>query len=547
MAYIDVPIGVSGICAHITGIGKSGSKVVLRGYAMDQKSGVPVGPRHQHTYDPDISTEKQAIQILVNIIEEAYRGDSAASAKKKQVTSGAGIFSAAYRNFRNIGIHNAKWNQDTEKGTYLYFERNILRRLDEAGVSITSEDLAEIKSNLIEKAAKNRRGNRNTNQAAQSVSKYLYRVNWILAEMYEYSPSIPPLHFDVAEKTTVPIAEQAKYIPNDVRVLLAWVLTQAVSNGLSMGVAAMLLMGTRTAEACAIKIGDIVLGDQGYVDCPVLWQMKNGRRISRLKTDSAYRHAIGGYLMFVLTTKRMEYLRKAGYTNEELLEMPLVSDSNDPCRYADPSKLSSYAKKLLLVCGYSQVSFQLAASLVVREPDLDIDGTSETDVTAYILRRDWVGRAMNVCGMTAADVDYLVGHKNPGTRKKDYTNPDIQQSIALQLERYVFLPEYSKHPYFAPACLKPGKPVDLDGYNAYCIRGGEKPMDVTVDIVTAECGESIIISTNGTVISTVEQKNGAKDSPEMRETRPLIGAVPPPSYYQDLEGQAQSIDISEFQ
>ena len=72
-------------------------------------------------------------------------------------------------------------------------------------------------------------------------------------------------------------------------------------------------------------------------------------------------------------------------------------------------------------------------------------------------------------------------------------------------------------------------------------------MDVTVDIVTAECGESIIISTNGTVISTVERKNGAKDSPEMRETRPLIGAVPPLSYYQDLKEQAQSIDISEFQ
>ena len=91
--------------------------------------------------------------------------------------------------------------------------------------------------------------------------------------------------------------------------------------------------------------------------------------------------------MYCLVMERIEYLRQAGYTDEEIWEMPLVSDPDDPCKYADPSALSSYAKALLLTCGYSQERFQLAASLSVREP-LDVDGPPEKDVTAYILRRD---------------------------------------------------------------------------------------------------------------------------------------------------------------
>ena len=126
----------------------------------------------------------------------------------------------------------------------------------------------------------------------------------------------------------------------------------------------------------------------------------------------------------------------------------------------------------------------------------------------------------------------------PGTTAKE---------IAQKLERHVFLPEYSKHPYFAPICPKQGQTIDLEGYNAYRICASEQAIEVKLDIVTAECGEPITISTNGTMRSAVEQRAGTKDTPELRRARPLIGSIHPDSYYQELEEEAGKMDIAEFQ
>lgn len=546
MSYIDLPIGVAGVCAHITTIRKPDGKIVLRGYAMDQESGAKVGPRHQRTCNQSIHSEKHEAQILANIIRDEYCGSQARAEKTKRAPSAAGAYSDAYMNFLRLDIHNPKWNFNTEYKARTYFERNILPRLDALGTDLSSEDLAEIKNDLVEMAVKSKNGNQNPNQAEKSVSQYLYRVNWILEQIYACNPSLRELYFDTAKTTVVPVTEEAKYIPDRVRVCMAYVLMRSPANGLSLGVAAMWKLGDRTAEACAIKIGDIILREEGYVVCKTFWQIQNGQRIPRLKTESAYRYTIGDYFMYCLVMARIEYLRQAGYTDEEIWGMPLVSDPDDPCKYADPSALSSYAKALLLTCGYSQERFQLAASLSVREP-LDVDGPPEKDVTAYILRRDWAGRAMNVCGLPSADVDYLIGHKNPATKEKDYTNPDVQKEIAQKLERHVFLPEYSKHPYFAPICPKQGQTIDLEGYNAYRICASEQAIEVKLDIVTAECGEPITISTNGTMKSAVEQRAGTKDTPELRRARPLIGSIHPDSYYQELEEEAGKMDISEFQ
>ena len=84
-----------------------------------------------------------------------------------------------------------------------------------------------------------------------------------------------------------------------------------------------------------------------------------------------------------------------------------------------------------------KANFRLIAALTRREPDLDSDGVPDTDVSAYALRRDWAGRAIHICGMASADVDYLMGHKNSDTKEKDYTNYDVQLDIARQLECHI--------------------------------------------------------------------------------------------------------------
>ena len=541
----NINIGVPDICAHITSRIKLSRKVILTGYAKSTISGVRMGAKHQRSFDPTIADENYEAGILANLIEKECKGKSIPSAAKVKLDDSYGVYTATYKVFRELGIRNPDWDDDTMKWTCTYFENRILRLLDALGTEADSADFAEIKDALVEKALKSKRSNGNPVTANKSVSQYLLRVNWILKQLYELNPALPPRLFNTEGIEALPMADQVKYIPEDVRVKFAHLLTKMPHYGLAMGAGLMETGGTRTAEACAVKIGDISLRD-GYVVIPILYQIKNGNRIPRLKTDAAYRYCICGSLMHHLILQRMDYLSSLGYTSEEIAEMPLVSYPDDPCRYADPSGLSAFVKELLQLCGFQKANFRLVAALTRREPDLDSDGVPDTDVSAYALRRDWAGRAIHLCGMASADVDYLMGHKNSETSNKDYTNYDVQSDIARQLERHTFLPEYSRHPYYNAICPVPGKTVDLTGYSAYRITAGKEPIVVTFHGITSESGNRMDFITDDTVVSPPKPQTGAKDSPRLRENRPVIGPVTSPTKYQKWIDQAEQIDISKW-
>lgn len=541
----DMNIGIPNICAHINSRIKSNRKVILTGYAKSTVSGVRVGPKHQRSFDPTTDDAEHEAGLLANIIEKEYKGNSAQHTVKANPDDSSGEYSSTYREFRGLGISNPAWNTDTEKWSYSYFENRILPRLDVLGLELDSMDLAVLKDELVEMALKHGRSNQDPVAATRSVSQYLYRVNWILTQMYGLNPVLPRRLFDTEGMQAIPIADQVKHIPNDVRVKFAYLLTKMPHCGLAMGAGLMAAGGVRTAEACAVNIGEISLRN-GYVVIPILNQIKHGTRISRLKTNASYRCCICGSLMHQLVVQRMEYLRGLGYSDEEIMDMPLVSSPDDPCRYADPSSLSAFAKELLLLCGFTKENFRLVAALTKRYPDLDCNGVPETDVTAYALRRDWTGRAIHLCGMTSADVDYLMGHKNSEVKEKDYTNYDVQEDLARQLERYVFLPEYSWHPFYRAICPAPGETVDLTGNSGYRIAADKVPIVVTLRLTSCECGNYMVIDTDGTVVSPPKPQVGAKDSPRQRENRPMIGSVTASDHYRKWIEQAEQIDISKW-
>ena len=541
----NINIGVPDICAHITSRIKSSRKVILTGYAKSTISGVRIGLKHQRSFDPTIADENYEAEILANIIEKEYKKQSVSGVAKSKSDGTSGVYTATYKVFRELGIHNPDWDKDTMKWTCTYFENRILRRLDELGIEADSADFAEIKDALVEKTLKSKRSNGDPVTANKSVSQYLLRANWILKQLYELNPELPNRLFNTEGIEALPMADQVKYIPDDVRVKFAYLLTKMLHYGLTMGAGLMETGGTRTAEACAVKIGEISLRDR-YVVIPILYQIKNGNRIPRLKTNAAYRYCICGSLMHHLIVKRMEYLSSLGYTDEDIAEMPLVSYPDDPCRYADPSSLSAFVRELLQLCGFKKKDFRLIAALTKREPDLDSDGVPETDVSAYALRRDWAGRAIHLCGMTSADVDYLMGHKNSEAKGRDYTNYDLQTDIAKQLERHVFLPAYSRHPYYNAICPGLGKTVDLVGYSGYRITAGKEPIEVTLRVTTSESGNRLVFTTDGTVVSPPELQTGAKDSLRLRENRPMIGSVTSSDEYRKWIAEAERIDISKW-
>ena len=74
---------------------------------------------------------------------------------------------------------------------------------------------------------------------------------------------------------------------------------------------------------------------------------------------------------------------------------------------------------------------------MIEEPDL-VDVEKITDVTAYILRRDWATRACNICRLRPDQVDYLMGHSIQKDKKR-LSDPETRLLIAWALERYVLI------------------------------------------------------------------------------------------------------------
>ena len=246
-----------------------------------------LGNRCEYLYDSKTCSKDTAVWTIVHRVEKAYKNSTASANTSNKAATAAtvkGPFRRVFDEFKSNGMAKSTWGKSTIHSTYTYMEKNVLPVLDSMGTDISSADMDALKKKLVEKAAKNKRSYRSPDIAERSVSSYLQRINWILSQMCLYDPSLPLVQFDVDASAPVSVQEKEKSIPDAVRVILAWALLSLASNGLALGVAAMLLLGLRTAEACAVQIGSLRLREGWFVVCPVLYQMKNGERIPILKT-----------------------------------------------------------------------------------------------------------------------------------------------------------------------------------------------------------------------------------------------------------------------
>ena len=553
--FRNVPSRVRGFEVHITRSKLKNGKYTLYGRLHRKSDQTAIGKRVEHRYDPGKIGDDTAVQATAKKVDDVYENSvrTSAAVEEKKPAAQDGIFSRAFEIFLAEVKAHPKWHDGTISTTYPYFKKNVLPVLDARGENVTKSDMAELKEALIEKACKNPHSRKDKATAEKSVSGYLKRFNWILDQMHQCDETIPRLQFEVNTSLAVSQPEQAKHILEDVRVVLASVLVSLSRlppgmNYLVPGVAAMFLMGLRPAEACAIQMGSLVIREDWYVDCPVLAQIRYGKRTDLLKTEAAYRHAIGGVLMAYFVKQRREQLQARMGEAYDISQLYLVSSEDDPTQFADPSDLSAYAKRLLLECGFLEAYLKSAASLTNSEPLPGGFGGKERDVVAYILRRDWIGRAQNCCGMSSVDVDYLVGHANSKSASVDYTNPDVQRTLALQLERYVLLPDFSRHPRFSPIIAKPGrtKKLLLEDYNAYHICAEDGPVEIEFVYTTEESGEWVRVETDGTILTPIQSESGGKDSPQKCKGRLPVGKVYPLTHYQENIQRAGQIDLAKL-
>ena len=383
------------------------------------------------------------------------------------------------------------WAQSTYDGTLSYLRDSIAPHMDRIGEDICDEDLKKIAEDLIARACKSGRGKtgadgraaeKDVAAARQQVIAKLDRCRRLyeLARTQYPQSGLPDVHFPVYERVKVSKVEQPKELPADTRVVFANMLWLLANQGdaRAYNAALMLYVGLRTGEAAAPKIGDIALADDDkYGSYFVAGKIRGGIYEPYPKTQAGYRTIILGSEMVQFIRLRIQQLQAQGYTAQEIENMPLGT-TND-------SELSACVKRLLLLAGCN--------SQIITESTAEAIQTDSTDVSAYILRRDWATRMANCCGMPMDMLDKLLGHARRDNAKRDYTTPEQQQRIAAIMDRCVLIPQLSQSPAAQPLILPNNTSLVLEENIRHQFITGED-RTVNLDIQALEPGQDLVIT-----------------------------------------------------
>lgn len=510
---------------------------IIYGHAIDPDTQVPIDGCKRHQIRTSNDTYDADVQYLIARIEADFQNQQPRSYVP---TEKRGLFLDALAHVTEPNdLCPASWSESTKSGTLSYFSRQILPRMDVYGANICNEDMVSIYTELVEKAIKSGRSNKDVRTAQESVSSYFSRCAKIYRNMRFLFPELPDIEFPAAEQNTAN-PEQAKALPDSVRVKFASLLLRLPSHGCVLGAVLMLTAGLRTSEAAAPTIGDIEhRGDFGVL--PVITQRPNLEEVSRLKTPAAYRVVVLPKLAMDILDIRINHLTGLGYCMDEIRKMPCVARNDDPHLPVRSQELSRFVRKMLELCGCSEDYFENADVLQRIEPDIIDANNKISDVSAYILRRDWATRASNICGITANVVNYLIGHKNDGAQIKDYLTPEAQRDIAYKLERYVFLPSHSCNPAFVPYQADSIREHNIEGNCAHVIRA-DRDAHLTLNLRSLEADDTLTITVpEGRKVSV--SRADVSDSVESRAVRPIMGGIHSQSYYDLLQSEANGISI----
>ena len=200
------------------------------------------------------------------------------------------------------------------------------------------------------------------------VSKSMYRCKKLYEIICFAHPEYGLPHLEFPElATTNHQMEQAKALPDSVRVKLVYCLLTLAKQGnpLAFAAAVMFYFGLRTAEAAAVLIGDFkICGNSDYVTYHVLSQIRSdGTADIVLKTDSAYRTTIATHEMIVFIELRINQLKEKGMSESDMQKVPFASLDNQPGAFVSTIKLSEFILNLLLDCGCSKDYISYAREL----------------------------------------------------------------------------------------------------------------------------------------------------------------------------------------
>jgi hypothetical protein len=357
----------SGILAHMILTPTGDGKVKLEGYPMNASPKYQLSDKRTRRTSLDISKIELDIRDLAAVVARKYNKEH--RPKAPQMPKTRGYIVEALQRCPNIydEANYPDWGKTTTKGSVDYLIHSIAPAMDRIGGDICDEDMERIKEEMIEHAYGSRRAKHNKDgsvnakrmdTARTGVDNRFRRAGIVYHWARKACPELelPDVKFPQGEKVKKIKTEQAKALPDDVRVRFATLIFTLCSLGvtLAFGTALEFFGGLRVAEAAAPLIGELCLlpdDDFRFGKYFVAHQIVDGKRVQYLKRDSSYRHVPLTLAMVSLVEMKISQLMEDGYKRGEIYEMPFVSTPGDAERAADPDQLAAFAKELLILAG----------------------------------------------------------------------------------------------------------------------------------------------------------------------------------------------------
>lgn len=355
-------------------------------------------------------------------------------------------------------------------------------------------ELQAFRAGLIDKAISSGRSSGSRDLVSQSVDAVLKRIE-ILCDYLNRNYDVPKFSFieGIVMGKAVP-EEQVKSIPDSIFLPFCRLLEELAESEPRMVLGSVLMAdgALRTAEAAGTPIWCIALKNN-YGVVAVIHQEKDGVRIEKLKSENGYRNVVLSYWGAWLAQKCID---KLGWTDEtdELI--------------ATAYELSSWVKKKLReIC---PEFVERVARIEASNPDKDDYGNIIHDVSAYVLRRNAASRWLNYAGLTHDEIDCMLGHKRKEDRLERLflTDENHQKKIAEKLERYVYNPEHTGNPAFAPVELKSGMNTSIIPYPIIRFKNtNDKPLILRIEVENTEAGEKLQITAPSNSIRNITRRS----------------------------------------
>ena len=532
----------------------SGDNMYIVGYGVDARTGRKI---EKTTVKRKLHTPESLKSVTSTVVYQVQQkfSDLKASQKPKAITASEGIYTNALKQAISEDKSSLQkggkrgWNDETFHKTIVYCLNNVFPRLDRYGFEICEEDIHTIQEELIQKAYDSKCSNSKRDDAERSVAAQLYRADYVYQRLREQFPDLPRLDLKLDKRGPRVQAEQCKALPDKVRVMLARLLLRLLATpygGQALAAAFMLFCGLRTSEAAGVVYGDIRRSG-AFGSLFVCRREQNGEFVNTLKTKNAYRNVVLPKILMDFLDIRIDRLKNLGFSDDQISKLPIACASGNPETLTRANAVSALVRELLQLCGISDEFLQAMRDLADCEPDIVDDDERVTDVAAYTLRRDWCTRACHVCGFTMDQVDYLLGHAPKSNRRQDYLTPEKQAELALKLERYVFDPDHSAHPAASVQVIEPGTEKEFPTFQAFRFSVDSRHATrINITFSCMEPGEALKLVLPAGVIPNYKLDYFG-DTPEMRQSRTLMGSHIPEKLIREWIREADKIDLSRWE